>query len=138
MRIVFMVAPGSLFSAAGSGTGGAEVIVYTQPDRPAGRGQRLYASPVKQVCHRARAANRAAGKFSSARRRRLASWPSWGRKVIVVAAFGQILPPAVLEIPRWGCLNIHPSLLPRYRGAALGPRQRTGRGRVHRGEHHAP
>jgi methionyl-tRNA formyltransferase len=90
--------------------------VYTQPDRPAGRGRGLAASPVKQLAQ-ARglvvvqpASLKAAGVVEQLR--------DFAPDVIVVAAFGQILPESVLELPRLGCLNIHPSLLPRYRGAS--------------------
>jgi methionyl-tRNA formyltransferase len=90
--------------------------VYTQPDRPAGRGRGLAASPVKQAA-RARgltvvqpASLRAAGVVE-----RLGGFKP---DVIVVAAFGQLLPKSVLALPRLGCLNIHPSLLPRFRGAS--------------------
>jgi methionyl-tRNA formyltransferase len=90
--------------------------VYTQPDRPAGRGRGLAASPVKQLA-RARgltvvqpASLKEAGVIEQ-----LADFKP---DVIVVAAFGQLLPKSVLELPRLGCLNIHPSLLPRFRGAS--------------------
>ena len=90
--------------------------VYTQPDRPAGRGRGLLASPVKQVAQ-ARgltmvqpASLKAAGV--------VAQLEGFKPDVIVVAAFGQILPKSVLALPRLGCLNIHPSLLPRFRGAS--------------------
>jgi methionyl-tRNA formyltransferase len=90
--------------------------VYTQPDRPAGRGRGLAASPVKQLA-RARGLTvvqppslKAAGVAEQLK--------DFKPDVIVVAAFGQLLPESVLELPRLGCLNIHPSLLPRYRGAS--------------------
>jgi methionyl-tRNA formyltransferase len=92
------------------------VGVVTQPDRPAGRGRHLTASPVKEL-----ALSRGLEVFQPrtfrepAAVQRLADWQP---EVIVVAAFGQILPPAVLDLPPHGCLNIHGSLLPRYRGAA--------------------
>jgi len=90
--------------------------VYTQPDRPAGRGRGLVASPVKQIAQ-ARgltivqpASLKAAGVVEQL--------GGFKPDVIVVAAFGQILPRTVLELPRLGCLNVHPSLLPRFRGAS--------------------
>ena len=99
-------------------------LVLTQPDRPAGRGMKLQPSPVKV---RARAHGIAVaqprglkpdGKYAedagAARESLHAARPD----VIVVAAYGLILPPWVLELPRLGCLNIHASLLPRWRGAA--------------------
>jgi methionyl-tRNA formyltransferase len=92
------------------------VAAVTQPDRPAGRGQRLVASPVK---HRAQAAG--IPVFQPARLRD-PEWPSrlagHGADVAVVVAFGQILPKAVLDVPARGSINVHASLLPRYRGAA--------------------
>jgi len=90
--------------------------VYTQPDRPAGRGRGLVSSPVKQAAQ-ARgltvvqpASLKAAGV--------VAQLKGFKPDAIVVAAFGQILPEPVLALPRLGCLNIHPSLLPRFRGAS--------------------
>ncbi len=99
-------------------------LVLTQPDRPAGRGLKLQASPVKQVAqaHDIAVAQprslRLDGKFAddaaAARAALLEARPD----VMVVAAYGLILPPWVLELPPRGCLNIHGSLLPRWRGAA--------------------
>jgi methionyl-tRNA formyltransferase len=92
------------------------VAVLTQPDRPAGRGMQLTASPVKQV-----ASQHALPVFQPRSlkdadiQRELAALSA---DAIVVAAYGLILPPAVLQLPRFGCLNIHASLLPRWRGAA--------------------
>ncbi|HET7674803.1 MAG TPA: methionyl-tRNA formyltransferase [Gammaproteobacteria bacterium] len=90
--------------------------VYTQPDRPAGRGRKLAASPVKQ---RALAADlpvcQPESLKSTAARDELAAWRP---DVMVVVAYGLILPREVLAIPRLGCVNIHASLLPRWRGAA--------------------
>jgi methionyl-tRNA formyltransferase len=90
--------------------------VYTQPDKPAGRGRGLLASAVKQAA-RARGLTvvqpdslKAAGVVE-----RLGGFEP---DVIVVAAFGQILPKTVLALPRLGCINVHPSLLPRFRGAS--------------------
>jgi methionyl-tRNA formyltransferase len=92
------------------------VAAVTQPDRPAGRGHRVVPTPVKE-----RAA-RAALPILEPRRLRDAGWPErlaeYGAEVAVVVAFGQILPPAVLHVPRRGSINVHASLLPRYRGAA--------------------
>ncbi len=99
-------------------------IVWTQPDRPAGRGLKLQASAVKQlaVAHGLAVAQprslRLDGKYpeeaQAARAALLAARPD----VLVVAAYGLILPQWVLDLPRWGCINIHGSLLPRWRGAA--------------------
>ena len=94
----------------------AIVTVVTQPDRPAHRGQRLTAPPIK-------AAALAAGlPVLQPQRLRDPEWPdrlrALGADVAVVVAFGQILPQAVLDAPARGSINIHGSLLPRYRGAA--------------------
>jgi methionyl-tRNA formyltransferase len=92
------------------------VGVLTQPDRPAGRGRQLRASPVKQF---ALAHGLPVDQPPTLRtpdgRSRLAGWQP---DVLVVVAYGLILPQAVLDLPRLGCLNIHASLLPRWRGAA--------------------
>ena len=90
--------------------------VYTQPDRPAGRGRKLKPGPVKAlalahdipVCQ----------PLSLKGEQEQAALQAWQADVMVVAAYGLILPEAVLHIPRYGCLNIHASLLPRWRGAA--------------------
>ncbi|BEP51355.1 MULTISPECIES: methionyl-tRNA formyltransferase [Variovorax] len=99
-------------------------LVLSQPDRPAGRGMKLQASPVKQcaVAHGWPVAQprslRLDGKYPqdavAAREALLAARPD----VMVVAAYGLILPQWVLDLPVHGCLNIHASLLPRWRGAA--------------------
>jgi methionyl-tRNA formyltransferase len=92
------------------------VGVVTQPDRPAGRGKQVQMSPVKQLATEA-----GIPVFQPERLRRpeaIEALRAWDAEVYVVAAFGQILPQTVLDIPAHGCLNIHASLLPRWRGAA--------------------
>jgi len=92
------------------------VGVVTQPDRKAGRGRKLVESPVKQV-----ALDRGLPLFQPGTLRGpepLAHLAAWHPDAIVVAAFGQLLPGPVLDLPPHGCLNVHASLLPRYRGAA--------------------
>jgi methionyl-tRNA formyltransferase len=91
-------------------------LVLTQPDRPAGRGQKLVASPVKQVALEHGIAVHQPEKL----RDPATHGPliEAAPEVLVVAAYGLILPQAVLDIPRRGCINIHASLLPRWRGAA--------------------
>jgi methionyl-tRNA formyltransferase len=93
------------------------VAVFTQPDRPAGRGRRLRSSPVKAL-----AAERGVPVLQPASLRRepeaLAALLSFAPEVIVVAAYGLILPPPVLAAAPGGALNVHASLLPRWRGAA--------------------
>jgi methionyl-tRNA formyltransferase len=92
------------------------VGVVTQPDRPAGRGKQVQMSPVKQA---ALAANIPVFQPEKLRRAEaIETLRQWQADLYVVAAFGQILPQAVLDIPAHGCLNIHASLLPRWRGAA--------------------
>ncbi|PVZ10568.1 MULTISPECIES: methionyl-tRNA formyltransferase [unclassified Pseudomonas] len=94
-----------------------EVIgVYTQPDRPAGRGQKLMPSPVKQLAleHGIEVYQPASLKPTEAQQALAALRP----ELMVVVAYGLILPQAVLDIPRLGCINSHASLLPRWRGAA--------------------
>ncbi|MCF6235413.1 MAG: methionyl-tRNA formyltransferase [Gammaproteobacteria bacterium] len=89
---------------------------YTQPDRPAGRGRKLKASPVKVLAevHNIPVYQPVSLKSQEDQ----AVLRSLNPDVMVVAAYGLILPPAVLTIPRYGCINIHASLLPRWRGAA--------------------
>ena len=92
------------------------VGVVTQPDRPAGRGKQLRPSPVKLT---AQAANLPVYQPKSLRSEEAAQpLRDWQPDIIVVAAFGQILRPHVLNLPPHGCLNIHASLLPRWRGAS--------------------
>lgn len=118
MRLVFMGSPQFAVSTLERllASNYQVAAVYTQPDRPAGRGRGLLSSPVKQVAEGRGltvvqpASLKAAGV--------VAQLKDFKPDVIVVAAFGQILPKSVLSIPRLGCLNIHPSLLPRFRGAS--------------------
>jgi methionyl-tRNA formyltransferase len=92
------------------------VAVFTQPDRPAGRGKKLRESPIKQ-----RAISAGIPVFQPETLRQPDSQAlvtDLAADVMVVAAYGLILPPAILSSPRYGCINIHASLLPRWRGAA--------------------
>ena len=92
------------------------VAVYTQPDRPAGRGNKLRASPVKQLAQAHELAlHQPATLKNEAEQQRL---ESLGPDLLVVVAYGLILPQAILDTPRYGCINVHASLLPRWRGAA--------------------
>ncbi len=99
-------------------------LVLTQPDRPAGRGMKLQASPVKQyaLAHALPVAQppslRLDGKYPEEAAAARAALEAAQADVMVVAAYGLILPQWVLDLPRLGCLNIHASLLPRWRGAA--------------------
>lgn len=92
------------------------VAVYTQPDRPAGRGRKLAPSPVKRMALEQDLPVCQPENFKSAES--LDALRELGADLMIVAAYGLILPPAVLEAPRLGCLNIHASLLPRWRGAS--------------------
>ena len=97
---------------------GHEVLgVWTQPDRPAGRGNHLKAPPVKEYALSRRARSPPALE-DSGRRRRSRSSPRSEFDAAVVVAYGRILPPTFLRAPRKGCVNVHFSLLPKYRGAA--------------------
>ncbi|MGN4154152.1 methionyl-tRNA formyltransferase [Burkholderia gladioli] len=99
-------------------------LVLTQPDRPAGRGMKLQASAVKQYAleHGLPVAQppslRRNGKFPAEAATALDTLNATPHDVMVVAAYGLLLPQEVLDIPRHGCINIHASLLPRWRGAA--------------------
>lgn len=97
------------------------VAVYTQPDKPAGRGQKLTASPVKELAlaHDLPVYQPASLRNEEAQ----AELAALGADLMVVVAYGLILPKVVLDTPRLGCINVHGSLLPRWRGAA--PIQRS-------------
>ena len=118
MRIVFAGTPDFAATALKAllEAGYNLVGVYSQPDRPAGRGRKLMPSPVKQVALDAGIPvfQPVSLKPEDAQRELAALKPD----VMIVAAYGLILPKAVLNIPTHGCLNIHASLLPRWRGAA--------------------
>lgn len=126
MRIVFAGTPP--FAAAALSAlieAGHEIAgVLTQPDRPAGRGLKLQASAVKQVAlaHGLAVAQpqglRLDGRYASDAAAAQAQLQAWAPTLMVVAAYGLILPRWVLQLPERGCLNIHASLLPRWRGAA--------------------
>jgi len=92
------------------------IAVYTQPEKPAGRGRSLISSPVKEMALTWKLP--VVQPVSLKEAEVVAKLAEFHPDVIVVAAFGQILPPSVLDIPGYGCLNIHPSLLPRFRGAS--------------------
>ena len=97
--------------------GGHDVIaVYTQPPRPAGRGKALKTSPVQRRAEALGIAVRSPEKLRDPAEQ--AAFAAFDADIAVVAAYGLILPQAVLDAPRLGCLNVHASLLPRWRGAA--------------------
>jgi len=92
------------------------VAAYTQPDKKAGRGQSVAFSPVKQLAlsQGLEVVQPDSLKVAGT----VEKLASFAPDLMVVAAFGQILPPEILALPKFGCLNVHPSLLPRYRGAS--------------------
>ncbi|OGO42128.1 MAG: methionyl-tRNA formyltransferase [Chloroflexi bacterium RBG_16_58_14] len=116
-RIVFMGSPAFALPSLQALAGRYPVVgVVTQPDRPAGRGRSAAPPPVINLAKALglRVIQPERLKEESA----LQQLQSWKPALIVVVAFGQILPPAVLDLPSRGCLNLHASLLPRWRGAA--------------------
>lgn len=119
MRVVFMGTPSfaaTILEALARATEHEVVGVYTQPDAVRSRGKKLDPSPVK-ICaleHDLDVFEYATFKDNDAIERLVALNPD----VVVVAAYGVILPQAALDVPKFGCLNVHASLLPRWRGAA--------------------
>lgn len=118
IRTVFMGTPDfALPTLEGLLAAGLPVIgAYTQPDRPSGRGKQLTPPPVKQL-----ATARGIAVFQPVKLRLpevVAQLQELAPDLIVVVAYGQILPKSVLDIPKYGCINVHASLLPRWRGAA--------------------
>lgn len=118
MRIIFMGTPDFAVPAlrALHGAGHEVACVYTQPPRAAGRGKKLTPSPVQRAAEELGLEVRAPVSLKGAEAQ--AAFAALEADVAVVAAYGLILPQAVLDAPRHGCLNIHASLLPRWRGAA--------------------
>lgn len=117
LRVIYMGTPHFAVSSLGVLSQTEDVVrVVTQPDRPAGRGRRVIRSPVKEeALDRGipclQPASLAEPEFIQTLR-------DYSCDLFVVAAYGRILPPEVLEIPKLGCINVHASLLPRYRGAS--------------------
>ena len=117
LRIVFAGTPGfAVPSLRAAAAGGEVVAVFTQPDRPAGRGRGLAASPVKQAALELGLPVHQLATLRTVEAR--AGLRELRPDLMVVVAYGLLLPPKVLEIPRFGCWNVHASLLPRWRGAA--------------------
>lgn len=92
------------------------VAVVTQPDRPVGRGQKMHTPPVKELALEHHLPVLQPEKIKKTNFDQALS--IYAADIIVVVAYGRIIPPEVLNLPKYGCLNIHASLLPRYRGAA--------------------
>jgi methionyl-tRNA formyltransferase len=126
MKLIFAGTPEFAREALAAlhAAGHTMALVLTQPDRPAGRGMKLQASPVKQFAqaHGLPVAQphslRLDGKYPDEAATARTQIEAVGADAMVVAAYGLILPQWVLDVPRLGCLNIHGSLLPRWRGAA--------------------
>ena len=126
MRVIFAGTPEFASTALAQlhAAGHEIVLVMSQPDRPAGRGMKLQASAVKQfaLAHQIPVAQprslRLDGKFPDDAQAAQTAIEQAQADVMIVAAYGLILPQWVLDAPRHGCLNIHASLLPRWRGAA--------------------
>lgn len=126
MRLAFAGTPAFAAQALSSllDAGHELALVLTQPDRPAGRGMRLQASAVKQLCARHKLAVaqprslRLDGPYADEAKAAQRALTEANIDAMVVAAYGLILPPWALDLPRLGCFNIHASLLPRWRGAA--------------------
>ena len=119
MRIIFMGTPDFAVPALDAlvGAGHAVVVAYSQPPRPGGRrGRELSPSPVQRRAEALGIAVRHPLSLRDAEAQ--AEFAAWQADIAVVAAYGLILPQVVLDAPRLGCLNIHASLLPRWRGAA--------------------
>ena len=118
LRVAFAGTPEFALPAFHALVGSRHVVVgvLTQPDRPKGRGRQLASSPVKLAAQRSGVPlSQPVTLKTEAGRADLAAWQA---DVLVVVAYGLILPRAALELPRLGCVNIHASLLPRWRGAA--------------------
>jgi methionyl-tRNA formyltransferase len=118
MRVIFMGTPEfALPTLEGLIDSGVKIVgVFTQPDRPKGRGRKLEPSPVKRL-----AEEHGLPVFQPERLRdkdAIKQVRSLKPDLVVVVAYGQILPQEVLDIPKYGCVNVHASLLPRHRGAA--------------------
>jgi methionyl-tRNA formyltransferase len=117
MRVVFMGSPEFSVPTLRALHAGFEVVgVITQPDKPKGRGRKTVPTPVKVAALELGLPVAEPSSLSARDTRELLR--SWNPDVIVVAAYGKILPRAVLNLPRMGCVNLHASLLPRHRGAS--------------------
>ena len=116
-KIVFMGTPDFAVPTLKALIAHHDVIgVVTQPDRPAGRGGKVRLSPIKQV-----SLEHDIPVFQPVKIRKATAideLKKWDADAYVVAAFGQILPQELLDIPQYGSINVHASLLPRWRGAA--------------------
>jgi methionyl-tRNA formyltransferase len=117
-RVIFMGTPGFAVPILSSllNKPYEVVAVYTRPDKPVGRSQQIAWSPVKKLAMEHKIPVIQPMTFKSAEV--MEELASFNPELIIVAAFGHILPQEVLSLPKFGCLNLHPSLLPRHRGAS--------------------
>ena len=117
MRVVFLGTPEFAVPSLNALAEQHQVAaVYTQPDRPKGRGNQLAASPVKAAAQKL-----GIEVLQPERIRRAENWErlkAWEAEIMVVVGYGQIIPQNIIDLPRFGILNVHASLLPKYRGAA--------------------
>jgi methionyl-tRNA formyltransferase len=121
MKIVFMGTPDFAVAALEKlyGSENNEVAaVFTQPDKPKGRGYKMIPPPVKKIAEQHGTAVYQPKSLKKDADEYISLLKDLSPDIIVVAAYGKILPKEVLEIPKYGCINIHASLLPKYRGAA--------------------
>lgn len=118
LRICFAGTPGFAAShlLAVLEAGHEVIAVYTQPDRPSGRGKKLQASPVKKIASQFSIPVYQPQSLKSDQQEQ--QLKSLRPDLLLVVAYGLILPSTILDIPRFGCINVHASLLPRWRGAA--------------------
>lgn len=123
MRVIFMGTPGFAVPALQQLIDARYTIaaVYTQPPRPSGRGQKLTPSPIHQLAEKHGIPVHTPTSLKGEDEQRI--FAGYNADIAVVAAYGMLLPKPILDAPRLGCINIHPSDLPRWRGAA--PLQRT-------------
>ncbi|MES2984895.1 MAG: methionyl-tRNA formyltransferase [Pseudomonadota bacterium] len=123
MRVIFMGTPHFAVPALQALIDSAHEVIaaYSQPPRPAGRGMKLTPSPIHQLAQAHGIPVHTPASLKSPEIQ--AAFQAHGADIAVVAAYGLLLPQAILDAPRLGCINIHPSDLPRWRGAA--PLQRT-------------
>ena len=117
MRVVFLGTPEFAVPSLEALAGHHQVVAaYTQPDRPKGRGNQLAESPVKLAAQKLGIAVHQPERIR--RPENLELLKSWAADIMVVVGYGQIIPQNIIDLPRHGILNVHASLLPKYRGAA--------------------
>ena len=135
MRVVFMGTPDfAACSLQGLLDAGFDVAgVFCQPDKPRDRGHKLVPCAVKQTAMAAGIPVYQPEKLRDGQA--LAILRQLDPEVIAVVAYGRILPQDILDLPKYGCVNVHGSLLPKYRGHPVGGAQR---GQGHRRQHHVP